>query len=984
VGVVRPGARRFRRSADPAEPRGASQPEQAQEVNDTRQGDDTGQPPDRLNELGAPGVPAWPGANGQPAEPMTETPAAPAPAEDSPEDSTAGEELASAPVGKPASDSDSGSASTVREEPASAPVGKPASDSDSGSSSTAGEEPASAPVGKPASALKGRAVRLAHPGRAWVRPTRGRRARARPGRPRSDASGKAFSRLTVLPAVLVIAWLLPGVPLLLGGAFSLAPMLVISIPLAAAIIVIGLRQVPGRWPLSAQAGPGRDGGRPPWWALIGTLAVAVGFAAWQIVMNSQQLIVTRDQGIYLQFGYWLSQHGSASIPASAAAFGGPHPGLLFGSLGFIQQGATLVPQFLAGLPIVLAAGVWAGGAGGALLIPPLLGGLAVLAFGGLVGRLAGPRWAPAGALVLALALPEQYVSRSTFSEPLVQILLFGGLCLVIDSLCSPARRTAGPDSRAALGRGDAFDIGGGAGDDDAQTSPLDAYPGYAGGLDRAAEQTRPLPLDAEPGAPAGRPRRAARWWRDLNAGWRARLGQQRWAGPSQATMLAALGGLALGLTTVVRVDALNALLPVIPLIGILFAARKPQWLPLSLGTAAGVGYGLAAGYVLARPYLDSLASWTRAFGIIAAGVALVTLDVALVMRFAAPRRLVRRGLAAPPLRWLPEAVAALTVVAVIAFAVRPYVQTVRGDTNKSMISYVGYLQRLAGLPLDPRRLYAEDTLYWVIWYIGVPAVLLGTFGMAILGRRVVRSLATWHDPGGGARVWGLVLLTIGWVAVTVLWRPAVAPDQPWASRRLVTVVLPGLILVAVWTAAWLTSQARQRGASPLASAAVAAFCVGALLLPTALTTFGVGVTRSGSTTATPSSAGLALKQTSAGELSAVNRLCAAIGPSASVVILDQRTGDRFTQLIRGICDTPTARMIRPSPSAVQNVIAGILRARRHPVLIGGYRAELEGYGATPRQVLNLTTTQDAHELAQPPKTTWRVRYVVWMVTPSYG
>ncbi|MDQ2882504.1 MAG: hypothetical protein M3Y48_15220, partial [Actinomycetota bacterium] len=38
------------------------------------------------------------------------------------------------------------------------------------------------------------------------------------------------------------------------------------------------------------------------------------------------------------------------------------------------------------------------------------------------------------ALVLGLSLPEQYVSRSAFAEPALQVLLFGGLCLLIDSL----------------------------------------------------------------------------------------------------------------------------------------------------------------------------------------------------------------------------------------------------------------------------------------------------------------------------------------------------------------------------------------------------------------------------------------------------------------------------------------------------------------------------------------------------------------------
>ena len=43
-----------------------------------------------------------------------------------------------------------------------------------------------------------------------------------------------------------------------------------------------------------------------------------------------------------------------------------------------------------------------------------------------------------------------------------------------------------------------------------------------------------------------------------------------------------------------------------------------------------------------------------------------------------------------------------------------------------------------------------------------------------------------------------------------------------------------------------------------------------------------------------------------GELSAVNGLCAAIGPNASVIILDSLTADRFAQVVRGICGDPAA------------------------------------------------------------------------------
>ena len=160
---------------------------------------------------------------------------------------------------------------------------------------------------------------------------------------------------------------------------------------------------------------------------------------------------------------------------------------------------------------------------------PILGALAILAFGGLVGRLAGPQWAPAGALVLGLTLPEQYTSRSAFSETLLQLLLFGGLCLVVDSL---TMQSAGGDADAAA-------------------------------------------------TPRGWP---------------------RWLTPCRA--LAALGGLALGLSVLARFDALLYVLPAIPLTGVLVAGRRAQGPPFLLGLVVGAAYGLADGYLLARPFMD--------------------------------------------------------------------------------------------------------------------------------------------------------------------------------------------------------------------------------------------------------------------------------------------------------------------------------------------------------------------------------------------
>jgi hypothetical protein len=741
----------------------------------------------------------------------------------------------------------------------------------------------------------------------------------------------------VLPAILVMAWLLPGLPLLLARAFLPAPMLLIAVPLAVALAAGGLRRVPARWPGTlAAAGPGAasplrpDRGWSAWWGLAGTVAVAAGFALWQFLFNSESVIVLRDPGAYLQTGYWVAQHGSLPIPQSLASFGGAHPGLGFSSIGFFSRGGSVVPGLMSGLPLLLAGAFWVHGISAAAAMGPILGGLAVLSFGGLVGRLAGPRWAPAGALVLGFTLPEQYTSRGSFSETAAQVLLFGGLCLVADAL------TLG-DSRQ----------------------------------DPAAPRASAAPAGPAPGVPpaagAGR-----RWLRP-------RL-RARWLTQEQAMM--ALGGLALGLAALVRIDGLLDVLPAIPFAGILLVRRSTTVLAFCIGLVVGVGYGLADGYLLARPFLASLQPKPEVIGLIAAWLAALTLAAGQMRRLPGLRARLRKLAAARPLRWLPEAGGLLTAAALVGLAVRPYLQTVRGTASGAAVGYVASLQQLEHLPVDPGRLYAEDTLYWVIWYVGLPAVLLGGFGVALLVRRGLRALLAWRDPDV-IRIWALPLMVICWGSAAVLWQPETVPDQPWASRRLVPLVLPGLILCAIWTSAWLRQRARSRGASRTAGSAVAAFCVAALLVPTVVTTFGLSLTHAGRGGSLRLSAdGLALKRTGPGEVGAVNGLCSSLGPSDSVLIVDRRVAAQFSQVIRGMCGVPVAWMTGQPPGAVQNALSGIGRTGRRPVLLAARRSELARYGGNPVQVVGLTTTQDPHTLTQPPATLWSAHYVIWMSTPG--
>ncbi len=750
-----------------------------------------------------------------------------------------------------------------------------------------------------------------------------------------------LARVTLLPPVLVMAWLLPGLPLLLIGRLSVVPMLALWVPLAAALTVAVIAFAPVAWPHR----------RTPWWTVAAVSAIAVGFGGWQALTVSQQVIVRRDPATYLQFGYWIAQHGSLPIPQLRSAFGAPVPGLSFASLGFYQHAGAIVPQFMAGLPLTLASAFWINGIRLAVYMAPVFGACAVLTFGGLVGRLCGPRWAPLGALLLALSLPEQYTSRSTFSEPLAQILLFGGFCLVADALrLTPVRRAA---------------RGGGAAPRAAAAPPAQAS--TAAAPTAVATPPSPAPASTAPmGAVEATEAVTATQGGAIAAAAAARRARVRMR--RAAWLLAGLGGLAFGLSTLVRIDGISDILPVILFCGVLYATRRSLAAPLAAGLAVGAAYGLADGYLLSRPYLNSLSSLMRPLGYAAAAFAVATAALVAVSRW---RRLPQ--LSRGTWSWVPDITAMAVVLAVVGFAIRPLVQTVRSETNPVTVAFIAQVQKLAHLPIDPHRTFAEDSLYWVIWYIGLPAVLLAAFGAALLARRFLR---------GSAMMWGLPVMVIGWSVVTTLWKPGIVPDQPWASRRLVPIVLPGMVLFAVWTCGWLVRRARARGAGQLAQGAVAACCTVALVLPAAVTTFGLGLGRAPHDGIRVVANGLAFKRTDTGEIVVVNQLCRAIGPGAAVVIVDPLTADRFTQIVRGMCGVPAARMDTPTQAAVTQVVAGIQRAGRQPVLLAGSLEQLAPYGGAITRPVFRATRQDEHRLTAPPTTTWRILYQVWMSRPG--
>jgi hypothetical protein len=692
-----------------------------------------------------------------------------------------------------------------------------------------------------------------------------------------DSAGLLLGRLTALPALVFLPFLLTSFPLLLIGYFKPVPVIVLWLALAAAIVPYAWRRIPsvtgaGVW---GTAGAGRATPTPRWvlWSLV---AISVAFGVFQWAYHSQFVIVQLDAASYMQFANWISAHGSTVIPQNAAAFGGHPAGITYESAAFYQVGNNIVPQFMAGLPMLLSLGFWAGGMRLALFWGPVLGALAVFTFGGLVARLVGPRWAPFAALALGITIPMMYVSRNTYSETLALIFFIGALSLWIDAL-----RT-----------------------------------------DRGQED-------------------AGQW----RSNWRHHS-------RSASHVLAGVTGLLLGLTLLVRIDGPSDILLAVPYCGLLVLRRQRQVIALVVGMIVGLLYGAVDGVFLTLPYLKTNSQSVKA---------MVALFVVLTVGTAvAVWWLRRRGseLRNPPKPWLVSAVTTLPFIVIAAFIARPYV-----ERNWHALQY------------------APLSLHWVYWYTGAATIAFAVIAFAMLGRRAIK---------GEAPVWVLPLLVFAWSIVEFLLRPAITPHQPYASRRLVPAVLPGLIVLAVWLASWLAQRSRAIHLvnvpgflKRLPRAFVIVCCAGAIFLPPMIGSFGLGL---------KSSDGLALTRTYVGEIAAVDKLCRGIPKGTSVLIVDNIMMQEFGQAVRGMCGVPVAgAMTTPttnSNTVTDSTIIADVRAIENsghtPLVLAPTSGQLEpllGKG-TVKFILNQGTSIDEHTIFGTPRNPIPVTFTAYSWEPA--
>ena len=439
---------------------------------------------------------------------------------------------------------------------------------------------------------------------------------------------------------------------------------------------------------------------------------------------------------------------------------------------------------------------------------------------------------------------------------------------------------------------------------------------------------------------------------------------------SQATArglrLLATGGLLLGLSSLVRLDAYADLLPMAPWLAVVALRRGSRTAgAVAGGLAVGIAYGVVDGLWVTRPYLGEARAQ-----LIAVGVAwvLVTAPCVWWLRGARRRRHPDRSgdrvferlsarLSGSVLhRRLPEIAAGAVAAAAVALAVRPLVQTVRPPGYRGAPA-VEAMQRHQGLAVDPNRTYAEHSLQWLAAWAGIPFVIAAVLGLALLTRAALR------DDHTGGRT--LLVLVTGASTLRVLWDPGIMPDHPWADRRLVPVVYPLLTIAAVWLVERLVAAARRHVGEGVRRRVV---------VP------GVRVASIGALGVLPLLATIPLAGagTQLGEPAALDRLCAALPSDAAVLVVGYRSSEQLPGATRIRCGVPVASMGDPDRASLQRVSAAVRAHGRQLTVVSREPDLLLGLGLRPRHLLTLVTTEDARLLTVRPHTTQPLVIPLWI------
>lgn len=589
--------------------------------------------------------------------------------------------------------------------------------------------------------------------------------------------------------------------------------------------------------VGARGAGARPAGRHATIAALLALIMVGSAVTVAMTSPSQNVVVTRDPGSYVNTALWLSRTGTLEVERDQGTFA-EIPNLRYaGAAVYETADGGLQFQFNHLASVVMAAAYDVGGHRLLYRSPALAVGLGLLALYAVTVRVTRrPYLSLLAPALLILSMPMLYVARNTYSEPFTLAILWGAL-LVLGTLHARPRVAAG-----------------------------------------------------------------------------------------------ALGGLLMGALVSVRVDALLyvALLAPLAAISIAVAPDRARRCARVAAWAATLAVGVLVGLL---GWIDLVDRSGRYVDDLAPQVAQLRLLVLASYGTSAVGLVMWSNIGWLRSTWsrIARPVSTIAAVAVVAallagWLVRPLVQEV---TTGTPFSAVEALQLRAGLPVEPARTYYEYSLWWMAWYLGIPALAAGIVGMGLLARRFLR---------GGAGPWAAGVLALGAASGALYWwNPSITPDHLWAMRRFVPAVLPSLaVLVAVTLGSLLALLARH----VVARSVAAALAVVVVLVPPALTTWPVH-----------------RQSDQRGYLYPVLDACGMAGDDAAMIVVGGDASLTLPQTLRSWCGVPVAaqgdafgRELAPVTAA--SIAASVAAEGRELFLVAENASDLGGFivegGPTPQ------------------------------------
>ena len=365
----------------------------------------------------------------------------------------------------------------------------------------------------------------------------------------------------------------------------------------------------------------------------------------------------------------------------------------------------------------------------------------------------------------------------------------------------------------------------------------------------------------------------------------------------RSNSLALVAGALFGGTVMTRIDALVYVVP-LPLVAALaWLAEQPARRRRLAAVIGAFVAGLVPPVILGSFDLVTLTGFyyrdledeiTR---LRLALIGALGLSLALVLIW--PRLGRARTWLAPKRRSLSILVGfALVALLVFGWAVRPEFDRPLLSTP---IAFIEGLQRAEGVPVEPTRAYGEQTIRWMVWYLGPLTVAGAGVGAALLVARLGRR----RDAAA------LLLLAVaGLGAALYLWSPNITPYQLWATRRFSPAAIPlfvGLAVVALDSLGDFLGRTR--------------LSIGVRRLVLA-----VGMT---GMLAFPVTATWPIREfeTQSGFLSVVRATCGVAGRDSALLILQEPYSLGLPQSLRSWCDVPVAVASQPITEEVLEQLA---------------------------------------------------------------